>query len=304
MREQLKPLVSYLLPVALVGIAASVFLSSGATLSLDSFTKACAKPLTYSVSAYDPRFGISEEEFAQAAREAAELWNIAGGKPLLAESASPDISINLLYDERQEATVIGEDISEEQRQYREMKAGVDALREKYAAATKAFERQEKTYEANVASYEKDVAYWNAQGGAPPSVYQELEREKASLERQRRALTQSVQAINVLVDQIQTNVTQINGLADQLNERVDIYNSVVGHDFDQGNYIEDKEGKRITIFEFADRMELKRVLAHEFGHALGISHTDDPDSIMYSYNIGDTFELTATDIASLKETCEL
>jgi len=304
MREQFKLSVSYLLPVALVSIGAFAFLSSGSTFSLDSFTKACAKPIAYSVMAYDPRFGISEKEFVEAANEAAELWNTAAQKSILTESETPDVSINLLYDERQEATEIGEDISEEQRAYRAMKADVDALRIRYTAATKAFERKEATYEANVASYEKDVAYWNEQGGAPPGVYQDLEREKVSLERQRKDLSTSVQAINTLVDEIQTNVTQVNALADQLNERVDIYNAAVGHDFDQGNYVEDKEGKRITIFEFADVMELKRVLAHEFGHALGISHTDDPNSIMYSYNIGDTFELTNADITSLREACEL
>ena len=46
----------------------------------------------------------------------------------------------------------------------------------------------------------------------------------------------------------------------------------------------------------------RVLVHELGHALGIGHVENPDSIMYSYSIGETLTLSEEDLAALKEVC--
>ena len=118
------------------------------------------------------------------------------------------------------------------------------------------------------------------------------------------LARSVDELNALADTVQERVAELNALADETNRKVNTYNKTLGHDFDQGNYVEDENGKRITIFTFEDEMELKRVLAHEFGHALGIGHVEDAGSIMYSYNIGDALELSEADLVALKQVCEL
>jgi predicted Zn-dependent protease len=304
MRDALKPVVRYLLPVAVAGLVAYAALGHGPSFSLDALKKPCSDPIRYAVVSYDARFGISRAAFEQAAAEAAALWNAAAGKTLIEASSDPDVSVNLAYDERQEAVKIGDDISVEQRAYDTMKEKVDAVRARYTDATDAYERQERTYDAAVDAYEEKVVYWNERGGAPPSEYQAIESEKARLARMRGRLGESVDAINALADTIQADVTELNALAGRLNEKVDVYNESVGHDFDQGNYVEDEGGKRITIFEFEDAMELKRVLAHEFGHALGLDHTQDPDSVMYSYNIGNSFELAETDKDALTAACDL
>ncbi|MES2668312.1 MAG: matrixin family metalloprotease [Patescibacteria group bacterium] len=304
MPASLKPVFAYLLPVAVAAGIGFWVLSSPSILPLEAFRQSCARPITYAVSAYDPRFGISREAFEQATDEAAQLWNEAAGKNLIEVSATGEVTVNLAYDERQEAVRIGENITEEQAAYDRMKASVDALRERYTGATRELSRRERAYEERVDAYDEKVAYWNAQGGAPPETYRELEAEKESINRERASLQRAVDDINELVAILQAEVNSLNALASGLNEKVDVYNAAVGVDFDQGNYVEDAEGKRITIFEFQDSMELKRVLAHEFGHALGIGHLDDPDSIMYSYNIGDEFVLTDADKTALAEACSL
>lgn len=304
MQKSLEPVVKYLLPVAAAGVIASSFLGFGPQVWLDTFTKACTKPVPYAVAGYDERFGISRGAFESAASEAAALWNEAAGKTVIELSENPTVTVNLSYDERQEAVSIGDTISAEQRAYDAMRATIDALRTRYAAATTAYERQQRSYESDVDAYERDVSYWNERGGAPPAEYQKLETEKARLARARERLSDSVDTINRLADDIQADVTELNTLAGRLNEKEDVYNEAVGHDFDQGNYVEDEKGKRITIFEFKDTMELKRVLAHEFGHALGLDHTSDPDSVMYSYNIGNALELTDADKEALRTVCDL
>lgn len=304
MREALAPLGKYLLPVAVVGAVAYGALHYTPTLSFDLFSRACEKPLTYALGTYDERFGISKEVLATAAQKAASVWNDAVGKTLIEVSTDSDILINLAYDERQEAVRLGKTLSAEQQTYDAMKAGIDTKREAYQKAARAYERQEATYEADVAAYEKDVAYWNAQGGAPPSEYAALEEEKQRLRRAHDRLQTSVAQVNALADQIQKDVTALNVFADQMNEKVDVYNSAVGEDFDQGTYVEDEQGKRITIFEFKNTDELTRVLTHEFGHALGLGHVDDPKAVMYSYNLGESLVLTEADKIALQELCKL
>lgn len=299
MRFSLKSVVTYLVPLTVIGACAYWIIAGTPSLS---FGSRCSTPVVYSMGSYDPRFGITEEEFRSATAEAAALWNTAAGKTLIAVSERPTVTVNLSYDERQEAAGIGKVISSEQAAYDAMKSEVEAVRARYAAATRSLTRAQRTYESRVDAYEERVAYWNDRGGAPPQTYQELETEKEALGNERARLGRVVNDINALVEDLQARVNQLNELAFALNGKVDVYNAAIGQDFDQGNYVEDKEGKRITVFEFVDRMELTRVLAHEFGHVLGIPHTEDPDSIMYSYNIGDTLVLTEADMAALAQIC--
>lgn len=304
MTQHLRPLLTYLVPVLVAGALAHVALNTPTFQSLNPFQAACARPVTYAVTGYDARFGISEEAFTAAITEAAALWNTAAGKTVLSVSDKPAVTVSLLYDERQEAIDLGQTIGGEQSAYDAMKESVDALSARFVKERTAYESEVAAFERAADAYEAEVQSWNEKGGAPPEEYAELEREKRSLERRRVALNRQMEDVNALADEIQGKVRELNALADETNEKVNEYNKTLGHDFDQGNYVEDDQGRRITIFTFEDTMELKRVLAHEFGHALGIGHVEDAGSIMYSYNIGNLLRLSEEDISALKEVCEL
>lgn len=304
MLKYLKPVFVYLFPVLAVALLAHVALGTNEFSSINPFYKPCAEPLAYAINGYDERFGISQEEFAAAVAEAAALWNDAAGIQVLALSTEPAVTVGMLYDERQRAVELGETIGGEQSAYDSMKMQIERLNDEFVTLRRSHEAKTASFERDVRKYEEDVQMWNAKGGAPPAAFEELEAKKRELERRKKTLDVGVATLNSLIASIQEHVTQLNVLADQTNEKVNTYNKVLGHDFDQGNYVEDEAGKRITIFTFEDRMELKRVLAHEFGHALGIGHLEDPGSIMYSYNIGNELTLAAEDVAALREVCEI
>jgi len=249
-------------------------------LEVAPVTPACSEPITYRVGDLDPRFGVSETEFRAVLREAAGIWNAGAGKTVIVFSEDGDIPVGLVYDERQESAELGSAINADQRAYDAKRAEVDALMSAHDARVSSHESQRASFERQKAAYDKDVTYWNQQGGAPAAEYEKLERTRRSLEQKQVDLNATAGQLNRMTSDINAEVQRLNELALKVNKKVNVYNASAGEEFDQGQYVEDKDGARITIFEFRSRELLVRAMAHEFGHALGIHHTEDPQSLMY------------------------
>lgn len=100
---------------------------------------------------------------------------------------------------------------------------------------------------------------------------------------------------------------INEIATNYNlDLVDYQNTknILGHEFCEGLY-EYKKGKRsITIYQYDNEYRLVRVLAHEFGHALGLNHSKSVEAVMYPLIQSDSLALAVDDIAALKGHCKI
>ena len=111
----------------------------------------------------------------------------------------------------------------------------------------------------------------------------------------------------LVDTINSIVVVINEIATNNNlDLVDQQNigNTLGREFCEGVY-EYKNGKRsITIYQYDTEYRLVRVLAHEFGHALGLNHSKSGDAVMYHLIQSDSLTLAADDIAVVKSRCKI
>jgi len=271
----------------------------------------CSRPLGYSIKQVDSQFGISSERLTEIVGRSADLWNDALGEKLLVISADGKLDINLIYDSRQETTVIQNDIGSTiesgKESFDRLKSSYDTLKSQYQTQKAKVESLIVAYQIHKEDYEEAVAYWNSQGGAP-------KKEFANLESQRQALNTEVREINDLNASLNQTVVNLNATADRLNiqgksinENVSAYNRVGqanGPEFQEGEYISDKDGVRINIYQYKDYDKLYRVLAHEFGHALGLDHVSDPKAIMYTYNSGNNSELTSADLVELKRVCKL
>lgn len=80
---------------------------------------------------------------------------------------------------------------------------------------------------------------------------------------------------------------------------DVYSISIPHDDQQsGTWAGDILLNRNLMPLNAD--DLRGVLVHELGHVLGLQHSDDPSSPLFSHGIPDSVELTADDIDRLRE----
>lgn len=289
-----------ILAIAIVGAGAYAFTAHTDLPVLDRFQGACSAPLLYGIGVYDLRFGITRDEFNEAIEAAAQVWNETSGRTLFASSTAPTVTINLTYDERQQALELGGAISAEQEDYEALRDAIELMRQRYSALQAEYETSLATFTVEAESYEQEVVEWNERGGAPPGVYARLAVRKAALEERQADLNRQATLIQSVGRDINAQVDTLNMLVRRLNADAETFNETLGHDFHQGNYVSTDTGGRITIFTFEDKAELTRVLVHELGHALGIGHVENPDSIMYSYSIGETLTLSEEDLAALKE----
>lgn len=269
----------------------------------------CKQPITYSLGDIDPRFNMTKEKLITHIKQVEAIWESPINKELFKYSDTGDLKINLIYDYRQKATddlkKIGVVISDD-------RAGYDILKAKYDLLITAYNKQKAHLDSLIANYnvakialEKDINFWNKKGGAPKTEYDILEQRRIDLNNQVDVINQEQDLLNNSVNTINSTRIILNKLISELNLQVNTYNTVgvsTSEEFDQGRYTSDASGTKIDIFQFSDENKLTRVLAHEFGHALGLEHINNPKAIMYYLNEGINEILTIDDITTLKNKC--
>lgn len=243
----------------------------------------CDRPISYKIDKIDPQFNISREKFTKQTETAAAVWNKAYGKELFVLDPEGDLSVNLIYDERQRLNV---QIVDSEAKLTKEQTTLDERIAKY-------KKDVADFEAKVKALNQQIEEWNNKGGAPPDVYDRLRQEQSDLKALAAKLDETAKVLKV-------SSTNFNDQVSQLNQNINTFNASLEERPEEGIYF--ATDNRIEIYFNVIESETIHTLAHELGHALRLDHNDNKKSIMYSQTTKSILP-SAEDLASLKARCE-
>jgi len=243
----------------------------------------CDTPITYKLGSIDPRFELSDSQVLTDTKEAAAIWNNSLNKNIFTYDPEGEITINLIYDKRQELST---EINNLQKKLDADKGNLDPQIEEY-------KRQSANFDQSAASLNQDIAYWNNRGGAPQDEYDKLITRQNELRSEAKNLNELARTLN-------QSAVNYNSQIGQLNQTEGQFTKTLVQKPEEGLF--NGNDKTISIYFNNSQDELIHTLAHELGHARGLDHNASSESIMYPSSTEDITP-SNTDLSSLLEVCK-
>jgi predicted Zn-dependent protease len=260
----------------------------------------------YTIKTFDTRFGISKESFIETIEKSSAIWEGAVSKRLFYYDEKGPLTINLIYDERQEQTDIINNLAIEIENSKEsanaIKAVHEAEKRTYQEDGQRLTTDTDMYEVRYKAYAAKVEMYNAQGGAPQDEYNAMAIELEQLKQEAKNLEARRDQLLKTMDLINAKVARYNELVIYINTLIKKSNSLGAAKFTEGRFV--PRTNTVDIYQYNDKNKLLRVVTHELGHVLGINHNDNRYSIMYSFNSATTTTLSDDDKESLAKICGL
>ena len=277
--------------------------------------KPCGQVIQYKIGKIDSQFGVDSQRVMAAAEQAAALWNAAANAKLLEYNAAGSVTVELVYDARQNLMQRYDDyaatIKQEEARAERMKADAAGMQSQMDAASAALNAEQKDFEIKLDAYNARVDRLNDIGGGTRGQVRQLDQIKHQLDLQKSDLEERSGDLNKLNVRRQELVDQHNAVVDHVKEMAASANREFGKDIVAGLYTKSGNRATIEIFAFVDRANLMALLAHEFGHALGLGHSKELDSIMGKLRKNDGLvdsppplaNLNPVDVKALANICE-
>lgn len=271
----------------------------------------CSEPITFRVGDIDQRFSITKEELVGLMEEVAQAWSDAADITIIKFDEDGEISLNLVYAEEQQLT-------DSERQYRNRleheEFNITVLENEYTRLNREYEEEVQQYDEDSEELQESINRlneWvrqkNEQGGFNEDDLNRFERRKAEIEQVKMNLAQRERVLKRKAAELNDKITFLNKKVEAKNRLVDEYNrQFTGiRKFTQGAYEWTNDSRTINIYHFLDKNELRLVITHEMGHALGITHVSNPKSVMHELMEQQNrreIELTEEDIQALQSVC--
>lgn len=243
----------------------------------------CDKPIHYRIDTVDPKFSLSRDEFLADVNQAAQIWNNVRSKDLYIYDPKGELSVNLIYDERQSLLT----------QVNSLESTVKSDKQSLTPEISEYQRLAAQFKQKLADLNKQIEDWNSKGGAPPDEYKKLIEQQQDLQNQAKNL-------NTMAKNLNQSTTAYNSSVNQLNQTISSLNSALQERPEEGifKYPENV----IDIYFNTGNQELVHTLAHELGHSIGLEHIQNPKAIMY-FRTNQSIQPSQDDIAALTNLCK-
>lgn len=247
----------------------------------------CRIPINYHLGTIERGFGLDRSQVRDALDDAIGMWQAASETTLFLQDSGEGLAIELRSTDRQEQArerLAAEDrLGSEKEALDEREDELASERSEFREDWEAFVARRKEHEERVNSHQERLEDWQA-GRVEQTrerrrelneTAEELEAEAQALEKRHEALSQRRQRLQQRQNELKADI-------DQYNERVEAHNSGASEErgFRMGEYRQVGDERRISIYKAVDPDELRLVLAHELGHALGIGHVAASDAVMH------------------------
>ncbi len=265
----------------------------------DLSTPPTEREVYYQVGTIDPRFNLTEGEARVLLHEAARIWEKPLGRQMFFYNPKAAFKVNFIYDQRQQSNIARQhaerELTDGQGSNQAASANFQQQKSALDAEYRSHEAELVVLKARASEHQQRVALINSRGGAKPSEAQLLQAEGDQINRDVAAFNQNSSFLDAKQTNLKNQASTIQSQVDHYNQQAHNYNqNYTGHPFEAGLY----KGSEINIYEFDNKDNLRLILAHEFGHALGLKHSNDPQALMYP-TLGKqdlvNFKLTQADI---------
>lgn len=275
---------------ALIGIFALLFSydpSRFTQLEHIFYYKPCDTPKQYYFGIIDARFELPFPEFKNYVNQAANIWDNAYGEKLFQYNPTlGNLEINLYYDRKKDL-----DSQIAWLQNAIVTDGSTIVDDSTMQKKSMYQGEFNQFIDEVEKFDDQLDAWKNQQGN--ITYSQLVEEQLIIKEEEERL-------NTLAESLDLPTSTYNEYIDELNQVMQEKLENVLIDPEEGVYL--PYTHTIDIYFYATPQEIVHTITHEMGHALGLPHNSNPNSIMY-YKSSDTLTPTAEDIAALKEACK-
>lgn len=274
----------------------------------------CSIPLAVYAGAFDSRFPFSESEFLQALREAIDMWEAPTEQDLfrLGEPTDAGMPVNLVYGKRQERADRlrsgRRDLERREqaieRQERQLQQRRNTLEQEWddleSQQQRLNRRVEKLNEAMERWNSGEMAQTRRNRRALEKKRDSIESDHENLEQHRRDLQHRSEALNAAFEAFSAEI-------ERYEEQLNAHNSTIASTAlnTMGQFEQQGRDRVIEVYQASTADELRLVLAHELGHALGIGHLDHTEAVMNPVTSSENLSrdtISGRDRSALRETC--